>query len=528
MRRVTTAAALLLPLLGACAGPSPSPAPVPAAAPAPAAAEPTRQGAPARLRIISINDFHGALEPQTDARGARLGGAAYVATAITRAREECPEPCATLVLDGGDSFQGTLPSNLTYGRAVLDVFRAFGVAAGALGNHEFDWGQDTLRARIAEAPYAILGANVREAATGARPAWIRADTVVEREGLTIGIVGIATPETPTVTHARNVTGLEFLDPVPVINEHARSLRARGADLVVVVAHSGAFCDGGTFTTCEGEIVEVARGITERVDAIVSGHTHSLVNTKVRGIPIVQARSSGRAIAVLDLVPPRWESRAEVRAVIADSLPADGEVQALVQAAVDHVAPVVQRRVAESAQRLGRDGAQYPLGNLIADAQRWAARADVAVMNSGGIRADLPAGEIVYGHLYAVQPFGNTLVRFTVSGETLLHYLETVVAGDGLRAHVSGVQVRYDPTLASGGRVVEARLASGRPIVPNGTYTIVMNDFMAAGGDGLGLAEAAIQREDLGVADLDALIAYLQALPQPFRAPAELRLIPVGL
>src|SRR5690606_26525786 len=322
--------------------------------------------------------------------------------------------------------------------AVLDVYEEFGVAAAALGNHEFDWGQDTLRARIADAPYGILAANVRDS-SGVRPSWLRPDTLVERGNLTIGIVGIATPQTPQVTRAENVIGLRFLDPAPVIDEHSRSLRAKGADLVVVVAHSGAFCEGGRFSACEGEIIDVARDLEERVDAIVSGHTHSAVNTVIDGIPIVQARSSGQAIAVLDLEPPLWRSRAEVRPVVADSLPPDSVVGELVAAAVTRVAPIVERRVAESARRLTRSGAQNPLGNLIADAQRWAARADVAVMNNGGIRADLPAGEVDYGDVYSVQPFGNTLVRLTVSGEELLRHLETLVAGEQVRAHVSGVR-----------------------------------------------------------------------------------------
>jgi len=110
---------------------------------------------------------------------------------------------------------------------------------------------------------------------------------------------------------------------------------------------------------------------------------------------------------------------------------------------------------------------------------------------------------------------------------LLNHLETVVASDRVNAHVSGIQVRYDPVLAPGARIMEARLADGRPISPNGSYTIVVNDFIATGGDDLGFGGDAAG-ENLGIGDLDALLAYLRALPQPFAAPEELRLIPVGL
>src|SRR6266566_7942111 len=103
------------------------------------------------LRIIATNDFHGALEPRPDANGVRRGGAAYVAAAIDRARPECAPRCRTLLLDAGDLFQGTPASNLSYGRPVVEYYNRMGYAASALGNHEFDWGTDTLRARMRQA-----------------------------------------------------------------------------------------------------------------------------------------------------------------------------------------------------------------------------------------------------------------------------------------------------------------------------------------------------------------------------------------
>src|SRR5688500_12180150 len=176
------------------------------------------------LRIIGTNDFHGALEPRPDAGGVRRGGAAYVAAAIDRARRECAPTCETLLLDGGDMFQGTPASNLSYGRPVFDYYNRIGYAAAALGNHEFDWGIDTLRARMRGAQYAILGANVR-LPNGSDATWIRDDTIVVRAKTKVGIIGIASPETPTSTKPANVKGPKFLDPAPVIDERARSLRS---------------------------------------------------------------------------------------------------------------------------------------------------------------------------------------------------------------------------------------------------------------------------------------------------------------
>ena len=132
---------------------------------------------PTRVRIIATNDFHGTLEPRVDARGIRRGGAGAVAGVIEQARRECAS-CAVLLLDGGDMFQGTPASNLVFGRSVVAIYDALGYTAAALGNHEFDWGQDTLQARMRDARYAILGANVRYA-DGRDVPWIRDDTLVE-------------------------------------------------------------------------------------------------------------------------------------------------------------------------------------------------------------------------------------------------------------------------------------------------------------------------------------------------------------
>ncbi|MGZ8468236.1 MAG: 5'-nucleotidase C-terminal domain-containing protein, partial [Gemmatirosa sp.] len=201
-----------------------------------------RAGLPTTLRILAMNDFHGAVEPRADARGVHRGGAGPLAAAIAKARAECrPPACVSLLLDGGDEFQGTPASNLTYGRAIVPIMRELGVVASALGNHEFDWGVDTLRARIRELPYTVLGANVRTA-DGQKLPWLRDDTLVVRNGLRIGIVGVADPSTPRTTKVLNVKGLVFGPMAPAIDARARALRARGADIVVVTGHIGGYCD----------------------------------------------------------------------------------------------------------------------------------------------------------------------------------------------------------------------------------------------------------------------------------------------
>jgi 2',3'-cyclic-nucleotide 2'-phosphodiesterase (5'-nucleotidase family) len=476
-----------------------------------------------RLRIISTNDFHGALEPRPDATGRLRGGAAYLATAIARARAECVSPgCETILLDGGDEFQGTPASNLAFGRPVVDLFNELGYAAGAVGNHEFDWGQDTLKARMRDARYALLAANVRYP-DGRDVPWIRDDTLVTRGALKIGVVGVATLLTPTTTRASNVADLRFADPVPIVDSLTRRLRGRGADYVVVVAHDGAFCDRDGATNCRGEIVEFARRLREPIDAIVSGHTHSLVNTVVNGIPIVQSRSSGSAFGVTDLGPDGGQPT--VRDVLPDSIPADPAIAARVYHDVSAVASFVNRPVATIVGDLVRTGNQYPLGNLVADAQRAVGKGDVAVMNNGGIRANMTEGPATYGSLFEVQPFGNILYRFTVPGAALRAYMEKLVA-NRLNVHVSGATITYDSTAATGARIRSVRMADGSELQPEREYTLVLNDFLATGGDGLGLSTAARRTEVLPTPDLDALVTYLRSQPQPVRAPTDPRFIVV--
>ncbi len=480
-----------------------------------------------RLRIIATNDFHGSLEPKTDTAGVQWGGAAYTAAVIQQARKECSDNCTSILLDGGDEFQGTPVSNLAYGQPVVEYFNKIGYTASALGNHEFDWGVDTLRARMRQARYAILGANVKTTAGGSVP-WIRADTIVVRGGTKVGVIGISTPVTATSTLPANVKGLRFDDPVPVINERARSLRARGADIVIVIAHEGGFCnrDAGS-AACTGEIFKVAEGITEKVDAIVSGHTHSLVDTYVNGIAIVQARWGGQSVGVVD-IPLNSDGKragevvAEVRRVPVATTAPYAPVDSIVRKAVARFAPIVNRRYATLRVPMPRDGNQYALGNLVTDAQRWAGKGDIAIMNNRGIRAGLRAGEVNYGALYEIQPFANSLYRIKMTGAQVRQYLEKLIGGNSVEVHVSGVMIGYDPTKPSGQRIVSLTLPEGRTLVDNAFYDIVVNNFMATGGSNMGPPEGS-RATPLDIEDLDALVRYIKTLPSPLVPPTDHRI-----
>jgi 5'-nucleotidase len=275
---------------------------------------------------------------------------------------------------------------------------------------------------------------------------------------------------------------------------------------------------------------MARKLTTKVDAIVSGHTHSLVNTVVNGIPIVQARSSGRAIDVLDLplgAAAGIAARHEVRELAVDTIQPLPAIDSIVQRAVARVAPLVNRHVAKIPATLARQGPQYPLGNLIADSQRWAGKGDVAIMNNGGIRTELRAGDATYGSLFEIQPFGNTLYSLTMTGAQLRGLLEQMLTKSPVDDHVSGLTIRYDPSKPKGSRIVSVTMADGTPLSDTRRYNVILNDFLATGGEGYNAGGRATASRPLKIVDLDALIGYLQTLPTPISAPREIRIAPVG-
>src|SRR5438876_1083141 len=266
------------------------------------------------LRVLTTSDLHGQLEPRVWdwSQGRPVGGVAALKPWLDSLARVCG--CTSVRLDAGDEMQGTLLSNATFGRGTIEAMNTLGIDAAAIGNHEFDWSVDTLRARMSEAKYPFLSANITNTAGTARPDWAKPWTLVTKYGVKIAIIGLTTTETPTSTASRNIQGLAFGDGAQAIKRYLPEARA-AADFVIVVAHVGALCDSstgaGNTAACHGEILDVARQLDSgSVDLIVAGHTHLRVNTVVHGIPIVEAQSSGRSIGVVDFV--RVAGRREVR------------------------------------------------------------------------------------------------------------------------------------------------------------------------------------------------------------------------
>lgn len=479
------------------------------------------------LRILAINDFHGALEPRVFGwtGGRQVGGAAALAATLDSAAQRCG--CPVLRLDGGDEMQGSLASNLVYGRSTIEVMNALRLDAAVIGNHELDWGLDTLKARIRESRYPWVAANVFDSLTGQRPPWAVPYRILAKGGLRIAVVGYMPARTKDMVSAKAVAGLIWKQGPAAIADAMAAARAERPDLTILLAHEGAFCDS---LACNGEIIELARGIdSSQVQLIISGHTHSLVNTVVNGIPIVQARSNGTAYDVVDLVrhdDGRRTWRTRVETVWVDSVTPDRDVEATLARYRPMVERLASRKVAVLRDSLIRRGQQYPLGNLIADAQRAAMPGiDFAIMNNGGIRSDLSPGTLTYGDLFELQPFVNNITRVWMTGAQVRDLLEFALLAGEPRFHISGLVVRYDPRKFPRERILSITRTNGTSIDPKRTYVVAMSDFLQGGAEGLSML-AGLRARRTGKTDLEALIAYLRRRPQPIAAPRGLRFVPV--
>lgn len=487
---------------------------------------------PACATILSTNDTHGQLEPRTFRwTGDREAGGSAVLGAYFGAIRDTSS-CPVFLFSGGDIMQGTPVSNLLDGASTIAAFNGLGYDAAAVGNHEFDWGILILRQRMEQADFPILGANVYERATGEHPAWLSPTTVVDRQGVRIGVVGLATRSTPTTTRPWNVSELEFRSVSETLNRYVPELRAQGAHFVVAIMHVGGFCsrDEG----CDGEVFEEMASATALPDYVVSGHTHSELEQRVQGVPIVQSRYSTAAFGIGKLERSgRGEVSARVVDVVdayADQVTPDPDLAEIVRGYVSEVSDISDRalaaEIAEDLPRVRESDTGYALGRLIADAQRGSAGTQISIMNNGGIRTELAAGRPTFGDLFRIQPFGNVLVRLTVSGTVVLAALEHALEDGSPDAHISGVVVRYDPGARAGLRVLSAVLAGGGEVVAGGAYTVTVNDFMAGGGSGFTMFKDTEKVEVTGTVDLDALISWVEAASQPVAGPSDARWVAV--
>src|SRR6266851_4192538 len=508
-----------------------------AAGPVPSGGE--AAAAPLRLTIVGTNDFHGHVLPYRaalrDGTAVEMGGSDIFAGYLANIRAE--NPGGVILLDGGDVMHGTMASNVTEGAVVIDVYNYLGYTATAIGNHEFDYGPvgpvsvaepgmdpfGALKARIQQANFPFLAVNIYDAATGERPSWLGNDGTLVIE-------------------------------------------------VIAVMHAGGKCasydNPRDISSCspKQELFEMLEEIPPgTLDAIVAGHTHQVVGHFIKGVPAIETHGVGGSFSTIDLwLDPKQHSVIADRTQIRAAIPLCARVHErgscdpgklrdapsirLAQASflnrpvvpdakiTEMLKPAEAMVHAEEERKLGvkvphqlvrnREG-ESALGEVLADALREMEHADVALLNPGGLRSDVAAGELTYGTMYKVLPFENTVANLTVTGEELTRLLQAAYSSGGVYQE-SGLQL----TLLRCSDVVRlkaAKLSDGSPIHPERRYKVAMSDFLASGGDNMAPAVSSLPpgRIDLGMTRgtglRDSLVAFIQKHRRELVAPKPGRL-----
>jgi 5'-nucleotidase len=412
---------------------------------------------------------------------------------------------------------------------------------GIPGNHEFDEGIDELLRIInggnykngpfLEDPYkginfAFISSNITYANGNTL---LKPYTIKTLDGIPVGFVGAILKETPSMVTPSLIKGLNFLDEANSINKFVNELKNKNIKSIIVLIHQGGSQnDKGELSE---PILHIVKALDNEVDIVLSAHSHTYINTIVKNkngkdILVTQAFSSGSAYSNIDFVIDKdsgdiVEKTGKIVTTYADEGPGlkpDKDVEVLVKEAVDRVNPIIQREITviqNDITRKQNEAGESALGNLIADAQKWQMKVDFAFMNPGGIREDLKAGKVTYGNIYSVQPFGNNLVKMELSGKQIKALLnQQWHEGDYPRMlQISGLSYTWDSNKNINERIVNIFDSNNLPVDDNKMYLVVVNSFLADGGDGFTVLKEGKNRE-VGATDLDALINYLQELQKP--------------
>ncbi|WP_054752115.1 5'-nucleotidase C-terminal domain-containing protein [Piscibacillus salipiscarius] len=451
------------------------------------------------VQLLGVNDWHGQIDYEDsfadfdgDGENDPAGRADYLAAYLKE--REATNPDNTLMVHSGDMIGGSpLISASFQDEPTVEIMEEMGMDVGTLGNHEFDEGVDELLRMIngGEHPngtegydgmnFPVVAANVQYKDT--EELIVDPYVVKEVEGQKIGFIGVVTTETPNMVIKEGNENVEFTDEAEAINKYVPELKEQGVKSIVVLAHNPAFQEGDAIT---GDAANIANSVDDEVDVIFAAHNHVYNNGLVDGKLIVQAYSYGTAFSDVDLkIDPATgdivEKTAEVVTVAQHGMEPDPAVASILDKYETLVDDIKNEVIGDAAVPLeggyaarGEQG-DNPLGNLIADGMKWAMDADMAMMNGGGIRADIDEGPITYGEVFTVQPFGNTLVKAELTGESIIDVLNNQLSEPyGPDYSVAGFSYtwNYDEM-----EVIDVFLPDGSEIDPNEVYTVVVNNYM---------------------------------------------------
>ncbi len=474
-----------------------------------------------KLKILHTNDLHAHVE-SSRVSGVSVGGYSRLGTAILNLRKENPN---NILLDGGDTFQGTLFFNTYEGLADLAFMNLVGYDAMCAGNHEFDRGVTPFATFIKNARFPVLASNLDLSKEPELETILKKSTIIDVNGERVGVVGGITPDLPNISSPGDK--IKMLDYVSSVQKAVDELTSAGVNKIILLTHSGFDFDKESATKMRG------------IDVIVGGHSHTLLGqvnipnfngsrgaypTIVKdkagqNVLIVQAWEWGKALGNLDVTFDPKGAITEFGGnpvLIDESYPEDPYIKAMVAAFRKPIDALASQKIGELKTPLVRGlgtTVEPTMGYVISDAALATTKAQgslIALWNAGGVRAALEPGNITYGQLIEVCPFGNGLVVLDVTGDELIRALEHGAASAGLLIPSQGFTYTIDESKPAGSRVSNVTL-NNIAIDSKKTYRITINSFVAAGGDShTVLKDAKGYRLDTGFVDLDALIDYFKA------------------
>ena len=510
----------------ACGEAAPPAAIIPAAAPrssAPSTSTSTSTAAPpapsrtAEITLLYTSDEHGWLLPVVE-KGVVTGGAAEALGQLKRNEGHCVGDAAacpsrrTLLLSGGDNYTGPAISSYFAGESMADAMRTMGYSAMAFGNHELDFGRVAFVADRARAGALYLAANVHASDPAIRAEMeLPAFQIFERLGARIGVVGLATDTTLTSAMASRFVGVRFEDEEPALVRAIPEAWAAGADAVVLIAHE-----------CPDRLLPIlARHPDWNLSFVGAGHCHKLLTATSSTTPVVapgwRFERYVRALLIVDLDRPRGERARRVTPELVTIAHVEGDPKAPVDAPLAAAIAGWQTKLTRAlGEELGYTatgfGKESPeIARWIAGALRTELKTDVAIVNTGGIRQELPRGVITKSTVWSILPFDNKLVIVKIKGRDLIADLETPEAG------FAGVE-----RTAKG-----YRLESGKALDPEATYTVATIDFLYYGGSSFQFLKQDPTPKETGLDWRAPLVDWMHRQKTTPATPLERRVDPIG-
>ncbi|MDR1376418.1 MAG: bifunctional metallophosphatase/5'-nucleotidase [Synergistaceae bacterium] len=446
------------------------------------------------LVIFHTNDVHGYAFEEKNASGdlTRVG---YDRLKSIVDADESPRK---LLLDAGDVLHGQAFATARRGELAALVLSMVGYDALAVGNHDFDYGQDRLFDLVGKYRLNFLAANVTR--TDKKDALVLPSRLVKDFGdLKVGVFGLLTPETSTATDPRNVTGLRFADPIASAKTMVKLLKDEGVDLIIAVTHMG------SEPYCKPMSQTIAAEVSG-IDLIIDGHSHSETIMRVKD------RDGGETLVVSTGCYFKNLGRVNVNrkedggfAFSAQILPASGlavfDPDPAMREAMGVLKSELEKELGQVVMNLPFDldgsrekvrSSSTSLGRVICASLVETTGADAAMLNGGSIRDSIASGDVTKGEMLSVLPYGNYVYLIDITGKDLISALDHGLGqpGSGAFPQFWGMEVTAKKTVLTGtdgskneALAVESVKIGGQPVRDDAKYVLAINDFLHAGGDG---------------------------------------------